>query len=90
MMIPTIHLNGTSADELILQLQEAGSALRIAYARLTETYPDGRDYYTQGPDACSQATKEHRARLDKIAAVQDEIDQIWESVQNQVDTRSRR
>lgn len=51
MMIPTLHLNGTSRTELIKQLTDAGHALALAIDALGNASPHGRDYYPQGPDA---------------------------------------
>jgi hypothetical protein len=65
-MIPTVHLNGTSREELCLQLQRADDALLAAYEALSATAPHGRDYYPQGEDAIVKATAEHRSRLRRL------------------------
>jgi hypothetical protein len=34
MMVPTVHLNGTSREELCLQLEDACDAVRVAITKL--------------------------------------------------------
>lgn len=64
---PTIHLNGTSKDELLNQLEAVVSALEAALAALNAAAPNGRDYYPQGPEALTdaQAAFAERARAVK-------------------------
>lgn len=77
MMIPTIHLNGTSRDVLAAALEEAGSRLHDARDALAKTAPNGRDYYPQGAragrDAISWALDEHWARMHSLQAIIDQI-----------------
>lgn len=80
MMAPTIHLNGTSRDELIAQLETASLALYDAEQALAGMAPHGRDYYPQGPQALEQALAEHGARLQALQALRVEIHAIWESI----------
>ena len=80
MMTPTIHLNGTSRDELMRQLIDAREALRTAIYQLCEAYPNGRDYYVQGPDALPQAMKEHESRVARLQSVHDELGDLAESI----------
>jgi hypothetical protein len=56
--LPRIHLNGTSAKELLQQAQNAGSALRRAYEVCSNAAPNGRDYYPQA-GALAAAQSEH-------------------------------
>lgn len=76
MTLPTIHLNGTSAERLIEALCQASAALDSAYAALKETSPNGRDYYPQGPTALASAEREHFSRLARVDSVKDEIDRM--------------
>ena len=80
MMLPTVHLNGTSKGELLQQLCDANSALSAALRALAEAAPNGRDYYPQGADAIGKAITEHTARLQAIKNVQKEILAIAEHV----------
>lgn len=71
MRLPTIHMNGTSRDQLIEGYIDAITAIEYAIDAVKYAAPNGRDYYPQGPDAMAQAGDEHLLRLkalDKIAA----------------------
>jgi len=76
MMIPTVHLNGTSKEGLIEQLCEASQAIELAYSALKRAVPNGRDYHPQGPDAIYKATEEHMDRLHRLDAIKKEIDDL--------------
>lgn len=78
MIFPTVHLNGTSKDEMIDRLSDAGSAVHKAIDALIDARPNARDYYPQGPDAFAQADREHNERLTKLRAVYDELAQMHE------------
>jgi hypothetical protein len=90
MMIPTIHLNGTAAQDLISQLCDAMAAIRDAEAALVRCSPNGRDYYPQGPDAINKAVREHNARIEKLNAVGAELVAITEAVVAADDARTAR
>jgi len=77
---PTIHLNGTSAKDLYEQYSSAIDAIRNAESKLAEAYPNGRDYYVQGPGAIIEATDEHRSRLLRLASVREELEQLIEPI----------
>lgn len=76
MIIPTIHLNGTSKQRLIDDLVEAGSAIQLAQKALAAAGPNGRDYYPQGPAAFTAAVDEHDSRLDRLRSVYKEIEAL--------------
>ncbi len=59
MLLPSIHLNGTSAEQLLEQACEAGNAVRAAIVALEAAGPNARDYYPQGDDAFTRARAEH-------------------------------
>jgi hypothetical protein len=80
MMSPTIHLNGTSRQELLDGYVVTLSAVCDAIIALGKTYPNGRDYYVQGPDATHNAMEEHRARLQRLISVRDELNEIAEAI----------
>jgi hypothetical protein len=80
MMIPTLHLNGTSRDELMTQVCDAARALQAAMEALAQMAPNGRDYYVQSPDACAQAGREHRERIAKVKEVYDEVTRLGEAI----------
>jgi predicted nucleic acid-binding protein len=81
MVYPTVHLNGTSREELLQQVEFAGQALCNAYDALAKMAPHARDYYPQGPDAILAATKEHSDRLHRLATINSEIERIYEALQ---------
>jgi hypothetical protein len=81
MMVPTVHLNGTSKAELVRQLREAHQATVKALEALGGAHPNARDYYPQGPDAIKVAFDEHRARVAKLLSVCDEIFAISEAIE---------
>lgn len=72
-ILPVIHLNGTAADRLITDLQDAADALDKAYAALKETAPNGRDYYTV-PGLMPKAEAQHRRRLLAVDELKTELE----------------
>lgn len=76
--IPTIHLNGTSRNELHRQWSEAWDAIQIAYEAIKQSGPNGRDYYLDGPQALSAAVGDHMRRLQRIQDVMDEFQLLIE------------
>lgn len=78
--ITTVHINGTSERYLIDQLCEARSAIHNAIKAVGETYPNGRDYYPQGPDAIGKAVDEHVARVQRLTDVYAELGAIAEAI----------
>lgn len=83
MQIPTIHLNGTSRDELCRQLLTAHDAVMTAATVLAGAAPHGRDFYPQGDEALRRALAEHRARLGRLESVAEELAEIVAAVRRQ-------
>jgi hypothetical protein len=81
MMVPTVHLNGTSRQELVKLQLDAISKLRQAIEVLGLAAPNGRDFYVQGPDAMRYAVAEHAQRTARVQSVIDELYEIAEAVQ---------
>jgi hypothetical protein len=79
-MVPVVHLNGTSKDELIKQLLDAGNALNAAVYKLGAAAPHGRDYYPLGDDAYKTARDQHLDRVKRIDAVMNELMYIAEEI----------
>jgi hypothetical protein len=79
-MIPTIHLNGTSREELIRQLRWLARRYWRPAVRWRTTAPHGRDYYPQGKGAIQQAQTEHYERLRRIDDVYEELMVIWRGI----------
>ena len=76
MMLPTIHLNGTSADTLLEEIEGAYTALEIAERVLRAAAPNARDYYPTGGSAFVVAACEHLTRVNAIRKVREEVEEI--------------
>lgn len=76
MIFPTVHLNGTSKEELARQYNAAYDALNAAYAVMKLSAPNGRDYYPQGNEALDKAMQEHWDRLRRVTTLQNEFEEI--------------
>jgi len=79
-MVPSIHLNGTSREDLVKQLLDANLALIKAIEAVRHAAPHGRDYYPQGPEAITKAMAEHKSRLRRLGEVRTELNQIAEAI----------
>jgi len=73
---PMIHLNGTSAETLAHQYDEAYAALIEAQEKLAETAPNQRDYYPLADEEWQAALAAHAARMDAIQRVLDELSEL--------------
>ena len=87
--IPTIHLNGTSRNELYEQVTSAGQAVQEAIHKLAEAAPHGRDYYVvpAGDLKFDRAQEQHFARIAKLQEVYDELETIYQGLANQESKR---
>jgi hypothetical protein len=90
LIIPTVHLNGTSKDELLEQIEEAYAAIGTAVKALAKMGPNGRDYYVQKDNPIYQAQDQHSARMKKLLDVQRELEALVEGIADQPDNRNRR
>ena len=81
--LPTVHLNGTSAEELLGQVTQAAKKIHEAMAALANASPHGRDYYPQGDRAFTFADLEHLDRMNRLRSVYDELFTIAESITDQ-------
>ncbi len=88
---PIIHLNGTSANSLLEGYRDAAHCLYDCIALVQKTGPHGRDYYvSKDPQALEKATQDHRARLEKLASVLEDLQELAIHVQKQENERKRR
>lgn len=71
-VLPVIHLNGTSRAQLVDQLRDAYMALREAKEKLMHAAPNARDYYPV-PGRWELALKQHRQRLQVIDLLMTEL-----------------
>lgn len=88
--VPTIHMNGTSGEELISQLTYALRAVSMAREAVAAASPNARDYYPKGPESYSLAVQQAVAREQKLREVGDELSQLLEAVIEEVDLRTIR
>lgn len=75
-MFPTIHLNGTSASDLLDGIKDAVCAVNAAIDAIAKAAPNARDYYPQGPQAFAAADLEHRTRLARLHDIHAELEAI--------------
>jgi hypothetical protein len=88
MKAPTIHLNGSDGEILADGYCEVSSAISEALNAMAHAAPNGRDYYTQGPDAFTQANAEHQEMIERLSVVQRWAAGMAENIMDQVDKRS--
>ena len=91
-IFPTIHLNGTSAGELIAEIENATYAINLACDALAKTAPNKRDY----PDFISRVQREEgfvsardavQADLTALHNILHRLQAVWENINDQVDSR---
>lgn len=79
---PTIHLNGTGAETLARETENAREALAAAREALAALTCHGRDFYPQGPDAYPQAARERAEAFGHLEAAEEYLDawvvSLWE------------
>lgn len=70
-ILPTIHSNGTKAEDLrdgYIEMFHAAQAVRDAFQKVEF---NARDYYPQGPEAFSKAQKEMTGVLKSVQDASD-------------------
>lgn len=87
MMVPTVHLNGTMGAELLDNVSEICGALREALEAMRAGWPNGRDYYPQGPEAFKKACSEWDARLVLVEGVRKEFQELAEKIVDAMEER---
>ncbi len=80
LIIPCVHNNGTSRDDLLKQMFNAALAVQNAIDKLCDATPHGRDYYPLGDAAFKTARDQHRSRLAKLNDVLQELQHIGEEL----------
>lgn len=85
-IFPTIHLNGTSAGELIAEIENATGAINLACDALAKTAPNMRDY----PDykGFISARDALQADLTAMHNILHRLQAVWENINDQVDSRN--
>jgi hypothetical protein len=75
-MIPSVHLNGDTREELRRINLAAYRAAQTLIDALCEAAPNGRNWYVQGPDAINKATAQHRSRVMRAEGIKAELEDI--------------
>jgi hypothetical protein len=82
LIIPTVHLNGTSREELVRVRCDVFHALRDVEKALCQMSPNGRDYYVV-PGSLRKAQAQHQRRMETIKSLMDELTAEAEAIQDQ-------
>lgn len=77
--IPTIHMNGTSADMLTGPLGELYSSLGMAYEFSRECTPNMRDYYIE-----RDGRERYELMLTRVHSWQKRIDEIRNEIEKDI------
>ena len=80
MIVPSVHMGGTSRNELETQMRDALMALASAQEALAAMTPHGRDYYVQPGEALQEALIQHESRRERVDALMTEIGAMYEEI----------
>ena len=72
-VLPIVHMNGTSREDLVSQRCEALTAIRDAMGSLARMTPNGRDYYPVD-GLLQEAQEQHQRRYLLLRGLADEIE----------------
>lgn len=89
MRAPSIHLNGTSGEQLCEAWAVAAEKLREAWHSVRAAAPNERDYYPQGDDAWREAMREYNVLLYKLGDVYTEVSEMYHAIEEQNVARNR-
>jgi hypothetical protein len=81
--IPTVHLNGTSKDELVGQLRRAIITATALKEFMQEGMPHPRDYYVQGEGIDIRARMHQKVRILKVETIIDDLEAILQGIYRQ-------
>lgn len=73
LITPTVHLNGSSKEELVQLRLAAVDACRVLYEAMQKASPNDRDYYPQGEGVGKQAREAWAERMLMIEQLSDEL-----------------
>jgi hypothetical protein len=83
LMTPSVHLNGTSGEQLFEQVCGVLDVLRALRKAMDDASPNARDYYIQGDDAFKIAVLQHDARGFKVTVLIEEYQALAEGIADQ-------
>jgi hypothetical protein len=72
-ILPTIHLNGSSAQSLTDDYSHARRAVQEAITALMSVDFNSRDYYVQGPNAWTEAVRQREEIYQHLSDVFDAL-----------------
>ena len=76
LIVPCVHRNGTSKGRLLEAIKDAYQAIGVAYEKLRQTAPNGRDYYVYKDNPYERARTEWVNRMQKLESVRKELEAI--------------
>ena len=76
LLTPTIHLNGTSRDDLLNQHIDILDACRGLLTALRAGTPNARDYYPQSETAATEARDAYNVRYALVSCIFDEFEHV--------------
>ena len=79
-VLPVVHMNGTTADELIDNLRAVCDGLRATEEALAKAAPNQRDYYPAGLGLWNAALLQHSRRREAIETMLREINEEMEGI----------
>jgi len=83
-IIPLVHLNGTSGNDLYAELYESLQAIDAAIDALRRGAPNARDYYPLGSSIFEKAKAGHFYRIERLTDVRAELQVILEGLADQL------
>jgi len=89
MILPTIHLNGSSPEHMLTDLMAAMDAVHTAIDTFARTAPHGRDYYPQGDLAFPQARAEYEKHLKALWLVREYLTAVGTHIAMAQEVRSK-
>jgi hypothetical protein len=78
--LPSVHLNGTSREALQTGYEDAHRATSAAIQAFADNGFNARDYYTQGPNAYSDARAERDKHLKALYDARAYLEQHLEAL----------
>ena len=81
MRTPTVHINGTSRDDLENQQIAVVHAADKLLTALSNASPHARDYYVQDDMAAVEAAREHRVRIEAVVKIYNDAMDILVAIQ---------
>ncbi len=78
LIVPTVHMNGTSKRDLLEQYVDAMQAIQEAIEALP--HPHGRDYYVVSESELMEALLQRKAWQEKLSSIYNDLEQIAEKL----------